>query len=63
MIQTDCLMCDSKFAIFLIQTHFECDNTGLVDSVKYYFFLIGLGIQSGEEYLHVFKDLNNLLKV
>ena len=62
LIHLNCTEYESKFVIFFINDYFECNNTGLIDSVKYYFFLLNLGMLNGDDYFYLYNELNILLR-
>ena len=41
---------DPKLIIFLIEIQFECSNFGILDLIKYYIYLINIGMQSKLDY-------------
>ena len=61
LLHINCTEYDAKLVIFLIEIEFECCNNGLVDSVKYYFYLIGLDMQNNQDYFYLYNGLNLLL--
>ena len=62
LIHINCTKYKLDISIKLTEFNFECLNIGLIESIKYYFFLIKTGIENNINYYNVYNDLNYLLK-
>jgi len=62
-IKIDCQDYPSSFSIGLVHDLFLCKNKGIVDSIKYYLFLIEDQMFKGEDYFYLFYELNTFLKI
>ena len=61
-IKIDCLDYSSDLTLDLICNLFKCNNQGLIDSIKYFIFLIETQMANGQDYFYLFYELNSLLK-
>ena len=61
-LNINCLDYNKKIILDLIESLFECENKGIVDSVSYLFFVIKNAMLNGGDYVHIYDNLNFLLK-
>lgn len=61
-IKIDVLDYSNDLTLELIDNLFKCNNQGLIDSIKYYIFLIENQMDNGQDYYYLFYELNFLLK-
>ena len=57
----NCNEYDLPFSVLLIEWCLECSNSGLTDSIKYYFYLIEYCILNNLNHFFVYNKLNFLL--
>ncbi|CAF1155464.1 unnamed protein product, partial [Brachionus calyciflorus] len=61
-IKIDVLGYSNNLTLELIDNLFKCNNQGLIDSIKYYIFLIENQMDNGQDYYYLFYELNFLIK-